>query len=77
VNLRDFFSNPTVSVFLGTLPLLLTIAWGLITQNQRLSRLETKIDSMDMRLTGELSEVKERLARVETRLEGKHVILQS
>jgi hypothetical protein len=76
--LKSLFDSPAVNVFLDTLPLLGAIVWGLLqndkrlnTIEQRLGRMETRIDSID----GNLSSVRERLVRVETKLEGGHVVL--
>jgi hypothetical protein len=63
--LKSVLDTQAVSVFLGTLPLLLTIAWGLLQSDRRLTRIEGKLDSIDSTLTG----VRERLAVVETRLD--------
>jgi len=75
---NSLFDSPAVNVFLGKLPLLGAIVWGLLQRGkrltcieQRLGRIETRIDSMD----GNLSAVRERLVRVETKLEGGHVVL--
>jgi hypothetical protein len=62
--LKSVLDTQAVSVFLGTLPLLLTIAWGLLQSDRRLTRIEGKLDSIDSTLAG----VRERLATVETRL---------
>lgn len=64
--LKALLENPAVNVFLGTLPLLLTLAWGLFQNDRRLTRIETKIDSMDSKL----NTISERLIKVETRIEG-------
>ena len=64
--IKALLENPAVKVFLGTLPLLLTLAWGLFQNDRRLTRIETKIDSMDSKL----NTVSERLIKVETRIEG-------
>jgi len=76
--LKSLFDSPAVNVFMGTLPLLGAIVWGLLQNDkrlnaigQRLGRMETRIDSID----GNLSAVRERLVRVETKLEGGHVVL--
>jgi len=64
--IKALLENPAVNVFLGTLPLLLTLAWGLFQNDRRLTRIETKIDTMDSKL----NTVSERLIKVETRIEG-------
>jgi hypothetical protein len=76
--LRDLLNSTAMNVFLGTLPLTGSILWGLlqndrrfIALDQRLSRIETKLDGMDAKL----SNVSERLVKVETKLEGGHVVL--
>ena len=69
--LKALLDSPAVNVFLGTLPLLLTIAWGLFTSDRRLTRIESKLDSMD----GKLSTVSERLVRVETRMAGSKLVM--
>jgi hypothetical protein len=43
--LKSVLDTQAVSVFLGTLPLLLTIAWGLLQSDRRLTRIEGKLDS--------------------------------
>ena len=69
--LKTLLDSPAVNVFLGTLPLLLTIAWGLFTNDRRLTRIESKLDTMD----GKLTNVSERLVRVETRMDGSKVVM--
>jgi hypothetical protein len=76
--LKSLLDSPAVNVFLGTLPLFGAIVWGLLQNDrrftaldQRLGRMETRIDSID----GKLAIVSERLVKVETRLEGGHVVL--
>ncbi len=76
--LKPLLDSPAVNVFLGTLPLLGAIVWGLIQNDrrlnaidQRLGRVESRIDSVDSKL----AVVGERLVNVETRLEGGHVVL--
>ena len=76
--LRALLDSPAVNVFLGTLPLLGAILWGLLQNDRRLNaierrlgRLGTRIDSIDVKL----STVSERLVKVETKLEGGHVAL--
>jgi hypothetical protein len=44
--LKAVLDIPAIGVFLGTLPLLGTICWGLLQNDTRLSRIETKLDSM-------------------------------
>ncbi len=76
--LKALLDSPAVNVFLGTLPLFGAIVWGSIQNDrrlnsidQRLGRLETRVDSID----GKLGAVSERLVKVETRLEGGHVVV--
>lgn len=83
--LKALLDSPAINVFLGTLPLLGAILWGLIQNDrrllaidkridgvdQRLGRMETRIDSIDTKLSG----VSERVAKVEVRLEGGQVVL--
>jgi len=59
--LKSVLDNQALSVFLGTLPLLLTKAWGVLQSNRRLTRIEGKLDSIDSKL----ADVRERLAVVE------------
>ena len=70
--LRGLLDSPAVNVFLGTLPLLLTLAWGLFQNDRRMTRMENSIDSIGTKIDGldsRLSQVSERLARVETKIE--------
>lgn len=36
-----------LSVFLGTLPLLLTVAWGMYENVRRLARIEARLDHLE------------------------------
>jgi hypothetical protein len=62
VDWKIILGYPAVSVFLGTLPLLGAIVWGLIQNDRRLGRIETAQDWME----GKLNDVGERLVRVAT-----------
>jgi peptidoglycan hydrolase CwlO-like protein len=83
--LKSLLDSPAVNVFLGTLPLLGAILWGLLQNDrrlnavdQRLGRIETRMDRMETRIDSidaKLATVSERLTRVETKLEGGHVVL--
>jgi hypothetical protein len=83
--LKELLNSPAVNVFLGTLPLLGAILWGLLQNDRRLQALDKRIDGVDQRLgrmetrmdsmDGKLSVVGERLAKVETKLEGGHLVL--
>ena len=83
--LPGLLSSPAFSVFLGTLPLLGTIPWGLLQNDRRLQALDKRMDSIDQRLTRmetridsidtRLGTVSERLVRVETKLEGGQLVL--
>ena len=44
------FQNLAVNVFLGTLPLLFSIVWGLIQNDRRLNGIEKRLDRMDVRM---------------------------
>lgn len=61
--LKTLLDNPALNVFLGTLPLLLTLAWGLLTNNKALDNIGKRIDSLE-------SSVGKRLDRIDTRLDG-------
>jgi hypothetical protein len=77
--LAEVLNHPAISVFLGTVPLLMTIWWGLMSNNQalkaitenlkvlndRVARVDTKVDDLGKKV----NEIDVRLARVETRLE--------
>ncbi len=63
-------SNPIVVIFLGTLPVLAGIIWGILQNkeqfgliHQRLERMQDRLDKIDVRL-----------AVVETRLEGPKLV---
>ena len=76
--LKSLLDSPAVNVFLGTLPLLGAIVWGLLQNDRRLGRIETRMDRMEIRIDSidaKLATVSERLTRVETKLEGGHVVL--
>jgi DNA anti-recombination protein RmuC len=83
--LKELLNSPAVNVFLGTLPLLGAVLWGLLQNDRRLQALDKRIDGVDQRLgrmetrmdsmDGKLSAVGERLAKVETKLEGGHLVL--
>lgn len=70
--LKTLLDSPAVNVFLGTLPLLLTIAWGLFSNERRLTRIENKLESIDAK-TGLISE---RLVKVETKLEITKLVVE-
>ena len=70
--LKGLLDSPAVNVVLGTLPLLLTLALGLFQNDRRMTRMENSIDSIGTKIDGldsRLSQVSERLARVETKIE--------
>ena len=46
----SLLDNVAINVFLGTLPLLLTLPWGLFQSDRRLTRIENKIESMDSKI---------------------------
>jgi hypothetical protein len=71
MNWKLILDNPAVNVFLGTLPLLLTIAWGLFVNERRLTRIEANLDT----IRTDISSIKERLTRVETKLEGTKLVM--
>jgi hypothetical protein len=76
--LKSLLDSPAVNVFLGTLPLLGAIVWGLLQNDRRLGRIETRMGRMEIRIDSidaKLATVSERLTRVETNLEGGHVVL--
>ncbi|HTU45110.1 MAG TPA: hypothetical protein VMF91_08615 [Bryobacteraceae bacterium] len=71
MTLRSLLDNAAVNVFLGTLPLLLTLAWGLFQSDRRLTRIENRLDTVDQKL----GSVSERLVRVETKIDGNKVLV--
>ncbi len=83
--MKALLDSPAVSVFLGTLPLLLTIAWGLFINNKRLDAIDKRLDRIDSRLDRidtcldhietNLLSLDLRLTRVETRLPGSKLVL--
>jgi len=80
----ELLNHPAISVFLGTIPLLMTIWWGLMSNNQalkamtdnlkllndRVARVETKVDDLNKKVY----EIDVRLARVETRLDSPRLV---
>ena len=62
--MEELLGRPAVSVFLGTLPLLGAIVWGLL-QNDRPKALDKRMDGMESRLN-----------RIETRLTGSNTSLR-
>ena len=64
--LKGLLDSAAVSVFLGTLPLLGTILWGLLQNDRRLQALDKRIDMLDKRIDG----VDQRLGRMETRIDS-------
>jgi hypothetical protein len=78
--LKALLDSPAVNVFLGTLPLLGAIVWGLLQNDRRLQALDKRIDGVDQRLgrmetkldgiEGKLATVSERLVVVETKIDG-------
>jgi tetrahydromethanopterin S-methyltransferase subunit G len=90
--LKTLLDSPAVNVFLGTLPLLGAIVWGLLQNDRRLQGLDKRLDGIDTRfdrvdkrfdhvearldgIDGKLATVSERLVKVETKIEGGHVVL--
>ena len=83
--LKSLLDSPAVNVFLGTLPLLGAILWGLPQNDRRLRALDKRLDGVDQRLgrieshidsiDNKLSGISERMVKVETKLEGGHVVL--
>jgi hypothetical protein len=71
MTMKSLLDNAAINVFLGTLSLLLTLAWGLFQSGRRLTRIENRLDSVDQKL-GSLSE---RLVRVETKIDGNKVLV--
>ena len=71
MTLRSLLENAAVNVFLGTLPLLLTLACGLFQSDRRLTRIENRLDTVDQKL----GNVSERLVRVETKIDGNKVLV--
>jgi hypothetical protein len=63
--LTQLASIPAISVFLGTLPLLGAILWGLLQNERRLAAIDKRLDLMDKRLDG----IDRRLDGVESKLE--------
>ncbi|MBV8895562.1 MAG: hypothetical protein JO051_03545 [Acidobacteriaceae bacterium] len=64
--LRALLDSPAVNVFLGTLPLLLTLAWGLVQNDRRFASIEGRLNRMDHRF----DRMDARFDRIDTRLEG-------
>jgi hypothetical protein len=67
-----------LAVFLGTLPLVGVIGWAALTQNQRLSRIESQLDALgrDMKELGVRTAGHEtRISVLETRIEGPRVVV--
>lgn len=68
--LKDLLASPAVNVFLGTLPLLGAILWGLLQNNRQIDvlrgDLKSRFDSLDKRIDG----VDQRLGRMETRIDS-------
>lgn len=61
-----------LSVFLGTLPLLLTVAWGMYENVRRLARIEARLDHLERQLDSidaKLSSLNGRLVRMETKVQ--------
>ncbi len=56
--LKGLLDSPAVNVFLGTLPLLGAILWGLLQNDRRLLALDKRIDGIE-----------QRLGRMETRID--------
>jgi len=83
--LKILLDSPAVNVFLGAVPLLGAIIWGLLQNDRRLQALDKRMDGVDQRLgrmemridsiDNKLAVVSERLVKVETKLEGGHVVL--
>lgn len=71
---------PAVSVFLGTLPLLGTILWGLPQNERRLSAIEKHMDSIESKIEryGEkINSSETKIAVIETRLDGPRLFTKS
>ncbi len=71
--LKSFLDSLAVNVFLGTLPLFGAIVWGLLQNDKRLGRIETNLDNLN-RTVGDL---RKRATKIETRIEGRQIVLSS
>jgi hypothetical protein len=63
---KCLLDSPAVNVFLGTLPLLGAIIWGLLQNDRRLQALDKRIDGVDQRL----GRMETRMDRIETRMDS-------
>lgn len=63
---RDLLNSAAVNVFLGTLPLLGAIVWGLLQNERSLKAIDKRIDGLDKRMDA----IDGRLGRIEIRLDA-------
>ncbi len=71
--LKSLLDSPAVNVFLGTLPLFGAILWGLLQNDKRLGRIETNLNNLN-KTVGDL---RGPVAKIETRIEGREIVLSS
>ena len=64
--LKAVLDIPAIEVFLGTLPLLEAIVWGLLRNERSLRAIDKRIDGLDKRMDG----MDQRLGRIETRIDS-------
>lgn len=66
----EFANNPIVVIFLGTLPVLAGILWGVLQNKEQFGLIQSRLERMEERL----DKIDVRLAVVETRLEGPKLV---
>ena len=75
--LSQFAHSPAGAVFIGTLPLLGSIIWAMVTNNQRLTRLEGKLDHLEGKvddLGTNINSIKVDVAVLKTRMDAPRLV---
>jgi DNA anti-recombination protein RmuC len=76
--LRAVLDTPAFQVFLGTVPLLGAIIWGLLQNERSLRAIDKRIDGLDKRMDNmdkRMDGIDQRLGRMESRIDSIDSIL--
>jgi hypothetical protein len=68
--LKDLLASPAVNVFLGTLPLLGAILWGMLQNNRQIDALRGDINVLRGDVKSRFDGIDQRLGRMETRVDS-------
>lgn len=81
--MHDIVNIPAVQILIGTLPIIALLALTLLDQKKQfadirsdIGKLRDKIDAMDIRLSSKIDDLAQRVAKIEGKIEGHHVVLE-